>query len=297
MYGTVPDSATDVTPPRRGGPAKLPLTPGRRVALAVGVPLCLALVLLAGLGLVSDVGRGSFPVRYAVPAGASQVSVSTSGGDLVLRSAAPGHASLTGTAYYSLIRRNVTERLAAGRAAFNYSCAREFGSCGLNATLGVPAETIVSVDSGGGNVSAAGSSGPVTISTEGGELAAQDMTGDLTLSTGGGNITATSVAAPQLTADTAGGEITATAVRSGQVIADTGGGDVEIVFTKVPHYVQVSTNGGTVTIIVPQGTTQYHVTATTNGGNLTSEIPTNPRSSNLITATSGGGNIILQQSS
>jgi Toastrack DUF4097 len=298
MYETVPGATMDVPGPRRPGrPAKLPLTAGRRAALVAGVPLCLAIVLVTAFGLVSDIGRGSFAVRYVVPAGAAQVSVSTAGGDLVVRPAARGHASLTGTAYYSLFRRNVTERLTAGRAAYSYSCSREFGSCGLNATLSVPAETTVSVDSGGGNVSAAGISGPVTLSTDGGDLAADDMTGDLTLTTGGGNINATTVDAPELTADTAGGEITATSVRAGQVIADTGGGDVEIVFTKVPHDVQVTTDGGNVTIIVPRGTTQYHVIPTTDGGNINTLIPTSHSSPNLITATTGGGNITLQMSS
>jgi hypothetical protein len=296
MYETVPDAATDAAGPRPGRPAKLPLTTGRRAALAVGVPLCLAIVLVTAFGLISDIGRGSFAVRYAVPASAAQVSVSTAGGDLVVRPAARGHASFTGTAYYSLIKRNVTEQITAGRAAYSYSCASEFGNCGLNATLTVPAETTVSVDSGGGNVSAAGTSGPVTLSTDGGDLTADDMTGDLTLHTGGGNITATKVAATELTADTAGGEITATSVEAGQVIADTGGGDVEIVFTKVPHDVQVSTAGGNVTIIVPLGTTQYHVIASSAGGNVNSYIPTNKSSANLITATSGGGNITLQMS-
>ena len=96
---------------------------------------------------------------------------------------------------------------------------------------------------------------------------------------------------------TSGGEITATAVKASQVIADTGGGDLEIVFTKVPRHVQVSTDGGAVTIVVPPGTAQYRVTATTDGGNLTNDIPANPSSSNMITATSSGGNITLQQSS
>ena len=295
MYGTVPEgTTTDARRPR--APARLPLTAGRRFALAAGVPVCLALVLFLAVGLVADFGRGSFPVRYAVPASAASVSVSTAGGNLSLRRAAPGAATFTGTAYYSLVRPHVTERLTAGQAAFGYRCHLQFGDCGLNATLGVPAGTAVSADTGGGNVSATGISGQFTISTDGGELSASDLTGDLSLTTGGGNITATSVTAPQLTAHTDGGDITATAVQVGQVIANTGGGDVEIVFTKVPRDVQVSTDGGNVTIIVPPGPTQYRVLPTSDGGTLTNDLPTASTSPNVITATTSGGNITLQQS-
>jgi hypothetical protein len=254
------------------------------------------LVLFTAFGVVADLGRGSFPVRYAIPAGVASVSVSTAGGDLSLRRAAPGAGSLTGNAHYSLVKPNVTEQLTGGRAAFGYKCHEQFGDCGLDATLSVPGGTTVSADTGGGNITATGISGRVTISTGGGELSANDITGDLSLDADGGNITATSVAAPQLTADTGGGDITATAVQASQVIANTGGGNVEIVFTTVPRDVQISTGGGNVTIVVPPGTTQYHVIATPNGGTLTTDLPTAPSSPNVITATTSGGNITLQQS-
>ena len=56
------------------------MTAGRRVALAIGVPLCLALTANPGLDLVADVGRGTVPVDYHLPAAARRVSVTTSGG-------------------------------------------------------------------------------------------------------------------------------------------------------------------------------------------------------------------------
>jgi len=295
MYGTVPDGTTkDLTRP--GGPAPLPLTPGRRAALALGVPVCLVVVLAIAFNVVAAIGRASIPVRYALPAGAAGVSVSTSGGDLSLRQATSGQASLTGTASYSLIRPHLTRQFTAGQDVIGYSCPMPLGDCGLDGTLSVPSGTHVSIATGGGNVSAVGTNGQVSISTGGGDLTANQMAGDLTLSTGGGNITATTVTATQFSADTGGGNITASAVSSSQVIADTGGGDVEIVFTTVPHNVQVSTGGGNVTIIVPPGTAEYHVTATPTGGTLTNDLPQNSASTNQITATTSGGNITLRQS-
>jgi hypothetical protein len=294
MYGSVPDAAT-IDRARPGRPAKLPLTAGRRAALAVGVPVCLACVLAIAFSLVGNLGRGSFPVRYTLPSGIASASVSTSGGTLSLRSV-HSQGSFTGTAYYSLIRPRVTEKFSAGQVAIGYRCVVPTGDCGLNGTLSVPAGMPVSADTSGGNVTALGLSGQVTISTDGGELKATGLTGDLTLRTGGGNISATTVAGSQVTADTSGGEMTATSVTTPQVIANTGGGDAQIVFTTVPRDVQVSSEGGEVTIIVPHGSTLYHVITATDGGNPAIDIPQSTSSTHLITVTSGGGNITIEQS-
>jgi hypothetical protein len=295
MYGTVPDGTTmDLTRPR--GPAKLPLTRGRRAALVVGVPVCVVSVLFIAFSLVADVGRGTFPVRYALPPGTAGVSVNTGGGELSLRPAAHGQGSFTGTAYYSLIRPHLTEKFTGGRFSVGYRCVVPTGTCALNGTLNLPTGTPVLVHTGGGDVTAVGASGQITISTDGGQLKASGLNGDLTLKTGGGNITATTVAGPEVTADTAGGEMTATSVTTPQVIVDTGGGDAQIVFTRVPRDVQVDSAGGEVTIIVPPGTAQYHVITTTDGGNLSDDVNQSTSSQNLITVTSGGGNITIQHS-
>ena len=296
MYGTAPDGTT-IDRPRPGGaaPAKLPLTNGRRAALVLGVPVCLACVLAIAFSLVGTLGRGSFPVRYALPSGTTSVSVSTSGGSLSVRPAAHGAGSFTGTAYYSLIRPHVTENSPAGQVDVGYRCVVPTGDCGLNGTLTLPTGTPISVNTGGGNVNALGLSGQVTISTNGGELKASGLNGDLTLDTGGGNISATTVAGSQVTADTSGGELAATSVTSPQFIANTGGGDVEIVFTAAPRDVQVDSSGGEVTIIVPPGGTNYRVTTTLNGGTPYVTIPTSASSPNQITATTGGGNLTIEQ--
>jgi hypothetical protein len=296
MQRTVPDAAAiDSGRPRGAAHAKLPLTSGRRAALAIGVPVCLACVLAIVFSLAGSLGRGSFPVRYPLPSGVATASVSTSGGSLSLRSA-PGQGGFTGTAFYSLVRPHLTENFTAGQVAIGYRCVVPTGDCGLNGTLSVPTGMPVSADTGGGNVTASGLSGQVTISTDGGALTASGLTGDLTLRTGGGNISATTLTGPQLTANTAGGDLTATSVTTPQVIANTGGGNLEIVFTTVPRDVQVHSAGGEVTIVVPPGSTYYHVTTTPNGGTPSVNVPTNASSPNQITVTSGGGSITIQQS-
>jgi len=258
---------------------KLPMTPGRWAALALGVPLCLVVVGYTGFDLVAQAGLGKIPVSYSFPPGARQVSVTTSGGNVLLRQLSGTQGTLTGTGVYSLIRPRVSKHFAAGRASVNYDCASlPAGNCGLNATVSVPGGTTVTVSTGGGNIDATGTTGRITLSTSGGDVTASQVAGPLALSTDGGNIQATGVAATQ-------------------VIADTGGGDIDIVFLTVPRDVEVSTDGGNVTIVVPAGTTKYHVIANTAGGNVTDALQQDSSAKNLITATSGGGDITITEAS
>jgi hypothetical protein len=257
MDGTI----TSETPPTRRGSGRaqaLPLTRARRIALVIGVPLCLLLTGYTGLSLVADVGQGHFPVNYAFPADT--------------------RARLTGTATYSLVRPDLKTRHTSGGVAIRYNCMIPAGNCGLDATLSVPAQTVASVSTGGGDATAVGTTGTVTLSTGGGDVTADRVSGVLSLNTGGGSIHGTAITAPRVT-------------------AHSGGGDIVIVFTQVPRDVQVDTGGGNVTIVVPPGSAQYHVTAHTDGGTLTESLPINTSSPNVIAVTTGGGDITIRQAS
>jgi len=274
MYGTL----TSETPPAGKGSAKaapLPLTRARRAALAIGVPLCLVFTAYTGLSLVASVGQGHFPVSYAFPAGTGNANVSVSEGDVTVRQAGT-KAQLTGTATYSLIRPDLKTRHIPGGVAIGYRCMVPAGNCGLVATLSVPAGMAASVSTGGGDATAVGTTGNVTLSTGGGDVTVDRVSGVLSLSTGGGTIHGT-------------------AITSTRVTARSSGGDIAIVFIQVPRDVQVDTGGGSVTIVVPPGPAQYRVTANTGGGTVSESVPLNTSSPNVITAASGGGDITIRQ--
>ena len=202
--------------------------------------------------------------------------MSVSGGDVTVRQAAGTKAQLTGTATYSLIRPHLTTRHTSGGVSIAYHCVVPAGNCGLDATLSVPARMAASVSTGGGDATAVGTTGNVMLSTGGGDVTVDRVSGVLSLSTGGGTIHGTAITATQVT-------------------AHSSGGDIEIVFTQVPRDVQVDTGGGTVTIVVPPGSAQYHVTANTGGGTVSESVPLNTSSPNVITAASGGGDITIRQ--
>jgi hypothetical protein len=257
--------------------AALPMTLARRAALAIGVPVCLALTGWGGLNIVALIGEGSFPVRYVIPVSGGRLNANLSAGDIRLRQVAGGPAELTGTARYSLSRPAFTARTTAQGSFFGYDCTNFVGECGLDATISVPAGTAASMSTGGGNATVVGTTGKVTVSSGGGDVTADGVAGDIDMRTDGGNIEGTAMTAARVT-------------------ASTGGGDIEITFTRVPRYVRVNTDGGDVTIVVPAGSTQYHVTASTDGGNVDdSAIPDNTSSANVITATSGGGDVTITE--
>jgi Putative adhesin len=276
MHGTAPNQALPATAPRGKAP-RLPMTPARRAWLAIGVPVCLVLVGWTGLSLVALVGQGQFKVGHDIPATARRVNVNLSSGNILLQQAAGGQAKLTGTAHYSLVRPSFTTQVTAAGTDFGYNCNLPVGNCYLNATISVPRGTPTSLYTGGGNATAIGTTGDVTLTTGGGNVSAQRMSGDLTLNTDGGDITAAAITAARVT-------------------ASSGGGNITVVFTSVPTHVKVNTDGGNITIVVPRGSTHYDLTEHTDGGTTSGRVPTDSSSPNVITATSGGGNISVSQS-
>jgi hypothetical protein len=292
-----------------------PMTWGRRVVLAFGVPVCLLLVAYTGFDLVANFGEGKYAVSYTLPAGAKSLTLSDASGQVTIKQAAVSQATLTGTARYSLIRSTVTEHTSGGRTTIGNHCPLTLvGDCELDATVSVPVGMPVSASTGGGNASVTGATGPVTLSSGGGDLSADHVSGLLSLNTSGGNIQATAITAPTLTASSGGGDITADGVSSGtftantsggniqatvssaRVTAGSGGGDIQIVFTSVPLNVHVYTSGGNITVVLPANAVKYDVSASTAGGGVSDRLHLDTSSKNVITATSGGGHITLCQS-
>jgi hypothetical protein len=270
------------------------MTPARRAWLAIGVPVCVVLVGWAGLNLVALVGQGQFKVSHDIPASTGRVNLNFSSGSILLHEVAGGQARLTGTAHYSLIRPRFTTQVTAAGTDFGYNCNLPAGNCYLNATISVPQGTPTSVCTGGGDATAIGTTGDVTLTSDGGNVSAERVSGDLTLNTGGGNVSAERVSG-DLALNTGGGDITATAITAARVTASTGGGNITVVFTSVPTNVKVNTDGGNITIVVPPGSTHYNLTEDSAGGSTSGSVPTDSSSPNVITATSGGGNISVSQ--
>ncbi len=285
---TLPTTGPGTRPPRP--PAVLRMTPGRWLALAIGVPVALALIGWTGFSLVTTLGQASFPVNTAIPFEHGRLTASMNGADIVLR---PGHAEngqaqLTGTAHYSLVRPH----FAVHGGNLNFECRIPTGNCGLDARLAVPPRTAVSLATGGGNMQVSGLQSNLTLSSGGGDVTVSGPEGPVTVDTAGGNLTAGDLGGT-LRFSTDGGDANGNGLFAPTVTTDSGGGNVTLVFTRAPANLDITSAGGDITILLPPGGTEYAITDRPGGGDYSraDTVRINSASANKITVDSGGGNI------
>jgi hypothetical protein len=300
-------STTDRSPAGVPGPlGPLRMTPGRWVALAVAVPVALALIGWTGFNLVSSLARGSYPFSYPIPVNNGQVALNVTAGNITLRAAPAARAArLTGTVQYGLVRPGISEFITPTGTGVGVSCfgAHISGDCGVNATLDVPVRTGVTLWSNGGDITASGFSSGMTLQAQGGNVAASELSGDLRLDTGGGDLTGTGLTgAIQLTTEggnvdasnltstgtmlidtgggdlngngltgnlqlsTEGGNVGTNGVSAQQVVVQSGGGDVTLALAEVPQSLRITAEGGNVTVILPPGDTKYAISTPDTSG-------------------------------
>jgi DUF4097 and DUF4098 domain-containing protein YvlB len=313
-------------------PGRLRMTPARVLTLVIGVPLVLALIGWTGFGVVTEFSQASFPVSYAIPVNHGQLVASIADGNLTARPGPGNTGRLTGNVQYTLIRPAMSASTTASGTTIGVNCHIQVGNCGLNATLLVPGHTSVtlstgggdmtvsgtggnvslssaggdvavsqvagsaSVSSGGGDMTVSGTGGNVSLSSAGGDVALSQVPGSASVSTGGGDLTA-SILAGRLTFQTEGGDVSADTLTAPYLYADSGGGDVSLVFTRPPGYLDIMSDGGNVTVVLPHGSPAYDVVTTTDGGNLATGVPTSSSASDKITINSGGGDISVTEAS
>jgi hypothetical protein len=287
---------TTVTGPVTGppqAPGRLRMTPGRRIALAIGVPVTLVFILGGALSLVTDIGTASYHVNRAVPLDHGRLVASTGGGDITVRQqgqAGVGTAQLTGTVQYSLIRPDVT----VNGTGIAVHCRLFTGNCGLNATVGVPPGTPLDLDSGGGNMQISGIQSTVTLTSSGGDVSLSGSGSAATVDSGGGNLSVSRLGGI-LKFTTSGGDVDGSDITSPAVTTDSGGGNVTLTFTTVPANVDITSSGGDITIVLPHGTAGYALKETLSGGGSRVSVPRNDRSAHKITVDSGGGNVSITE--
>jgi hypothetical protein len=289
---------TTVTGPVTGppqAPDRLRMTPGRWLALAIGVPVALVLIIGNGFSLVTDIGMASYHVDRAIPLDHGRLVASTGGGDLTVRQGAvsSGQAQLTGTVQYSLVRPDFT----VNGTGISVHCRLFTGNCGLNATFDVPPGTALDLDSGGGNMQIGGIQSTVTLTSSGGDVALSSSGSAATVDSGGGNLSISQLGGI-LTFTTSGGDVDGNELTSPKVTTDSGGGNVTLTFTRPPANLSIVSSGGDVTVVLPRGATQYDLKVQTSGGDYSpsSSVPLNQAAvHNKITVDSGGGNVSITE--
>jgi DUF4097 and DUF4098 domain-containing protein YvlB len=286
-------SGPDGQPPagRRPG-GRLVITPARRAAILIGVPIVFLIFITGGYSVVSNTGRASFPVSASVPLPAGELTMNLGGGNATLEgsSTLSATARVAGTVDYQLSRPT----LRVGAGDISLSCpALDTGNCTLNASVDVPTGIALTVSTGGGNVSASDLSGGATLSADGGNITLARATGNVALSSGGGDVGVSHVSGSTVSITADGGNITGGTVSAARLTADSGGGDVTLTLTSPPQHLNVTSDGGNVTIVVPRG--KYIVDDNAAGGNV-SGISSTAGALDTISVSSGGGDISVSES-
>jgi hypothetical protein len=269
------------------------MTPGHWAALAIGVPIALAMIGWSAFSLVVGIGRASFPINTSLPVQDGHLVASMGGGDVTVHQdqARSGTARLTGTVQYSLIRPGLT---VSGNGV-HLDCRLLTGNCGLTATLDVPLDTSLNLSSDGGNMQVSDIQRDVTLNSGGGDVAISGVAGTANVSTGGGNVSARDLGGI-LQFSTSGGNLNGNGLFAPHVTTESGGGNVTLVFTRVPAYLKVISDGGNINIVLPQGSTHYAIKSTTDGGNYSASVPVSNSSGNTINVASSGGNVSISES-
>ena len=273
---------------------RLPMTRGRRLALAIGVPL--ALIVIGGLALneVAYAGQDSYPVHLDVPVTGGTARVSVDSGNLTVGPGAAGRLSLSGTAHYSLVRSSVTWHQTRSGVTVDSHCRFLIGQCSADLTVAIPASARAVLSDGSGDMTVRGLTGHVSAGAGSGNVGAYGLSGTTDLADGSGDILGSALSGARVTLSNGSGNISITGLTSGYVVASDGSGDISLTFTRVPSHVHVTDDSGNVTLILPPGkTTLYHVNASTSSGNKVINVPTSSVSHRVITVTDGSGDISI----
>ncbi len=292
--------------------ASLPLTPGRRAALLLGVPVALAIIGWSAFTAVALADQVSYRVHLSVPVTGRQVRVTIGDADAVIRPGSGRQIRVSGTLRGSLARPTFGWRLTAAGLARDSRCWAWAGSCSLGYTITVPAGLPVAVSDGSGDLTARGFSGHVTLSDGSGNLGASRLAGTISLSDGSGDITASSLNGGDVQLSNGSGNITVSGLRGGGVrlsngsgnidvaglastdVVGTGGsGNITLTFTKVPRRVNVTDQSGDITLVLPRGPAYYQVNARSSSGQTSVGVKTRPSTPYVITARDGSGNVSI----
>jgi len=273
--------------------SRLPMTPGRWVALVIGTPLALVAIGWTALTAVAFAGLGSSRVNLAVPFHGHTAVVNVDEGDITAGPGPAGEVRVHGTLHYSLIRPKLTWHRSGSTIALHARCQVPTGVCSVDYAVAVPPVARSELSTASGNLTASGLAGTVTLSTDSGDIKATGVSGRATIRDDSGDITVTSASGAKVLIKNDSGDITGTGVSSRQLTAQDDSGDITVVFTKVPDLVRISDSSGNIKLVLPPGPTAYRVSASTASGQTSIGVPQSPTSPHVVSVTDDSGDITI----
>jgi hypothetical protein len=142
--------------------------------------------------------------------------------------------------------------------------------CDVRYTITVPADIDVVARSDDNSIRAAGLDGDVDLRSDNGSVRVTDLGGDVRLQSDNGAIDARA--------------LTGTTVR-----ADADNGSVSVEMLVAPRSVQLSSNNGRVTLVLPTGDELYAVDISSQNGGVDNQLRVDPKSERTVVISSDNG--------
>jgi hypothetical protein len=259
-------------PPRRRAPNRV-ITPGRRLSLVIGAPICVIVLLATAFTYVSDLSSGHVRATLSVRPGAGAFSMRLVDEDLTVKPSTDGMVHLQGDVTYRLAAPTVNWGLSAASLQPHISCPTWTGGCSGTLVVEVPAGVALTIRNGVGDVHLSDLSMAVDLTSSVGDVDLSGLSGPVTVTDDIGNISGTDLRSPAVTA-------------KGQ------NGDVSLAFSAVPSLVSAASDNGNILVRVP-GTASYNVEAAANNGNRIQRLTSDPRSHHVIKADTINGNVLV----
>lgn len=253
------------------------LTSSRRLALAVGLPLALAVASMGAWTVAGVVTRTSEHHDVGFMRVGGPVTVRVSSGSITI---VPGGASTVHVSYtehYGLGRPKIATAALGGGVQFTAQCPTFWTAqdCEVDVTVTVPAATEVVADTGDGDVRASNTSGVLSLDTGNGDVRLTQVVGTIQARTGNGDVVGAGLA-------------------SSDLAVETGNGDVALAWSSVPGKVRVTVGNGSVEILVPGGAHRYRVSATTGNGSRRVTVAESADAPSSIVVQTGNGDLTVQ---
>jgi hypothetical protein len=294
---------------------EMPMTPGRVIALILGVPVSLGIIGLFAMSLVAPLAQANVRFDRTVTLPGPTAGVTVDNPDLTLTPVTSDDRVIhvSGTFSGSFAKPAFALHTTATGIAVTSRCLVPTGNCSGSVDVTVPAGVSVLANDSNGDLTASGLSGQVTLSAESGDLTVgrlsgtvslADASGQLTasglsggtvrLSDSSGDITASGVSASAVTLTDSSGDITVTGLDAADVTGKDQSGNITLTFTKAPRRVDVSDSSGDITLVLPPGPAYYQVSAQTVSGGLSVGVRRRASSPYVITAAASSGDVTIR---
>ncbi|GAA1971873.1 DUF4097 family beta strand repeat-containing protein [Kitasatospora viridis] len=190
-----------------------------------------------------------------------------------------GEVEVSQSTHWTVSQPVVKREVVDGRLKISVRCPEVFPigapNCRTNLTIGVPADTKVSVRGSSADTAITGLTGELNLHATSGTFALSDDTG-------------------RVTAQVTSGSVTGRGLSSSQVQAQVTSGSVNLTFISAPEVVALSAGSGSVRALFPQGTTYRVAVSTGSGGSTVDRQLQDPASQRSVTATADSGSVTLK---